>query len=71
MLQLKMKLKQLLFIFVVFVSLTKLNAQITINTSNTPTQLVDGVLVPSGSGTTISNVAIEATKSPILPPTAI
>jgi len=51
-----MKLKQLLFIFVVFVSLTKLNAQITINTSNTPTQLVDGVLVPSGSGTTISNV---------------
>jgi gliding motility-associated-like protein len=31
-------------------------AQITINTTNTPTQLVDGVLVPTGSGTVISNV---------------
>ena len=52
-----MKLKQLLFIFVVFISLTKLNAQITIdNTTYTPTQLVDGVLVPATSGTTISNV---------------
>ncbi|WP_430399109.1 choice-of-anchor L domain-containing protein [Flavobacterium sp.] len=52
-----MKLKQLLFIFVVFISLTKLNAQITIdNTTYTPAQLVDGVLVPATSGTTISNV---------------
>ena len=32
-------------------------AQITINnTGYTPTQLVNGVLVPSGSGTTVSNV---------------
>jgi gliding motility-associated-like protein len=31
-------------------------AQITVNTTNTPTQLVNGVLIPSGSGTTVSNV---------------
>ncbi len=36
---------------------TSVNSQITINnTSHTPTQLVDGVLVPTGSGTVISNV---------------
>jgi hypothetical protein len=42
-----------LFLLSVFSSF----AQITINnTGYTPTQLVDGVLVPTGSGTTISNV---------------
>ena len=54
-----MNLKQLLLILVVFISLTKLNAQITIdNTTYTPTQLIDGVLVPAASGTTISNVVL-------------
>ncbi|MEZ4854173.1 choice-of-anchor L domain-containing protein [Flavobacterium sp.] len=46
-------------IYIILVLLTYLhtNAQITINnTIYTTTQLVDGVLVPSGSGVTISNV---------------
>ena len=52
-----MKLKQLLLILVISLSCLQLNAQITINnTGYTPTQLVDGVLVPTGSGTVISNV---------------
>jgi|GEM_PF-4530448 len=46
----------LCFIICVFVTLQGLS-QITIdNTSFTPTQLVDGVLIPSGSGTVVSNV---------------
>jgi hypothetical protein len=53
----KVYIRIILVSFIVALSTYNSYAQITINnTGYTPTQLVDGVLVPSGSGTTISNV---------------
>ncbi|MGH1388315.1 choice-of-anchor L domain-containing protein, partial [Kordia sp.] len=51
---------KLLLAFLIFFGFSKVNAQISIdNTSHTITQLVDGVLIPSGSGTVISNVSFQ------------
>ena len=48
---------RIVFVLYVFFWWDRIFAQITINnTLYTPTQLVDGVLVPSTSGTIISNV---------------
>lgn len=49
-------MKHYILTFLFALSFFNLKAQITINTSNTPTQLVNGILVPSVSGTVISNV---------------
>jgi gliding motility-associated-like protein len=50
-------LKILLSITLLLFDFSELRAQITINnTLYTPTQLIDGVLIPSGSGVVVSNV---------------
>jgi gliding motility-associated-like protein len=50
----------LILIHLLLLSRNELSAQITINnTGYTPTQLVNSVLVPSGSGTVISNVVFQ------------
>ena len=49
-------MKHYILSFLFALSFFNIKAQITINTANTPTQLVDGILVPSGSNTAISNV---------------
>ncbi len=51
------KMKSLISTLIALVTSTIVFSQITIdNTTYTPSQLVDGVLIPGGSGTTISNV---------------
>ena len=53
----KIYFRIVLIVFIFTLSISNSYAQITINnTGYTPTQLVNGVLVPSSSGTTISNV---------------
>ena len=53
----KDRIKKIIFSLAFCCCLNIINAQITIdNTTYSTTQLVDGVLVPSGSGTVISNV---------------
>ena len=50
-------IRSIVTIIILLFALSSAYCQITINnTLYTPTQLVDGVLVPTGSGTTISNV---------------
>lgn len=56
-------MKQIYFILVLLVY-QNLQSQITINnTAYTPTQLVDGVLVPTGSGVTVSNVTFSGVRN--------
>ncbi len=53
-------LKKIIAIVFITLGFYYTNGQITINnTVYTPTQLIDGVLVPSGGGTTVSNVAYQ------------
>ena len=55
-------MKQTYFILVLLVC-HSLQSQITINnTTYTPTQLVDGILVPTGSGVTVSNVTFSGVR---------
>lgn len=51
-----MNLKRIIFGLILFISITESQAQISIdNTTYNANTLIDGVLVPSGSGTTVSN----------------
>ena len=50
-------MRKLILLLLSFSALTSVTGQITINnTLYTPAQLVDGVLIPTGSGVTVSNV---------------
>lgn len=56
-------MKQIYFILVLLVC-QNLQSQITINNAtHTPTQLVDGILVPIGSGVTVSNVTFSGVRN--------
>lgn len=53
-----------IYCFLILLFYHSLEAQISINnTSYTPTQLVDGVLVPTGSGVAISNVTFNGVRN--------